>query len=159
MDTTCYLAELAETRRFFENGTAPFEEKHGAFSPVDGVFTVTQQFAHVAHTNDWFVEGAFRPEGFDTDWDEHHRRIVAVTGLAEARAWVARSFDAVAARIEAEGYEAMQVPLADGPIMGGQPRAAIVGAIVDHTAHHRGALSVYLRLLGIAPPIPYFDPV
>jgi len=41
--------------------------------------------------------------------------------------------------------------------MGGEPRAAVVGAIVDHMAHHRGALSVYARLLGYAPPIPYGD--
>jgi uncharacterized damage-inducible protein DinB len=25
----------------------------------------------------------------------------------------------------------------------------------DHTAHHRGALSVYLRLLGVVPPMVY----
>jgi uncharacterized damage-inducible protein DinB len=39
--------------------------------------------------------------------------------------------------------------------MGGEPRLAIVGAICEHTAHHRGALAVYARLLGYAPPIPY----
>ncbi len=27
--------------------------------------TVAQQVAHTAHTLNWFVEGAFRPEGFD----------------------------------------------------------------------------------------------
>ncbi|NJL28826.1 MAG: hypothetical protein HC897_13505 [Thermoanaerobaculia bacterium] len=39
--------------------------------------------------------------------------------------------------------------------MGGKPRAAIIGAIVDHTAHHRGTLTVYSRLLGYVPPMPY----
>jgi uncharacterized damage-inducible protein DinB len=26
---------------------------------------------------------------------------------------------------------------------------------VEHTAHHRGALTVYSRLLGKVPPMPY----
>jgi uncharacterized damage-inducible protein DinB len=34
---------------------------------------------------------------------------------------------------------------------------AIFGAITDHTAHHRGALTVYARLAGAVPPMPYAD--
>ena len=41
--------------------------------------------------------------------------------------------------------------------MGGVPRAAILSGITDHTAHHRGALTVYARLLGKTPPMPYAD--
>jgi uncharacterized damage-inducible protein DinB len=41
--------------------------------------------------------------------------------------------------------------------MGGVPRMAIFGAITDHTAHHRGALTVYARLAGAVPPMPYAD--
>jgi uncharacterized damage-inducible protein DinB len=41
--------------------------------------------------------------------------------------------------------------------MGGLPRYAIVSALTDHTAHHRGALTVYARLLGLVPPMPYMD--
>ncbi len=37
------------------------------------------------------------------------------------------------------------------------PRFAIFSAITDHTAHHRGALTVYARLKGIVPPMPYMD--
>jgi len=39
--------------------------------------------------------------------------------------------------------------------MAGEPRAAIIAAIAEHTAHHRGSLAVYARLLGYVPPIPY----
>ncbi len=42
-------------------------------------------------------------------------------------------------------------------IGGDLPRIAIVGAMAEHMAHHRGALSVYARLLGYAPPMPYAD--
>ena len=31
----------------------------------------------------------------------------------------------------------------------------IVWAMVEHTAHHRGALTVYSRPLGKVPPMPY----
>jgi uncharacterized damage-inducible protein DinB len=46
-------------------------------------------------------------------------------------------------------------PIADKRIMEGAPRCAIVSALTDHTAHHRGALSVYARLIGKEPPMPY----
>jgi uncharacterized damage-inducible protein DinB len=41
--------------------------------------------------------------------------------------------------------------------MGGLPKKSIFGGITDHTAHHRGALTVYARLKGIVPPMPYMD--
>jgi uncharacterized damage-inducible protein DinB len=41
--------------------------------------------------------------------------------------------------------------------MGGAPRLSVIGAISDHTAHHRGALTVYSRLLGKVPKLPYMD--
>jgi uncharacterized damage-inducible protein DinB len=39
--------------------------------------------------------------------------------------------------------------------MGGQPVSDIVWATVEHTAHHRGALTVYSRSLGKVLPMPY----
>ncbi len=39
--------------------------------------------------------------------------------------------------------------------MRGVSRTAIVVPIVDHTAHHRGALTVYVRLLGKVPKMMY----
>jgi len=46
-------------------------------------------------------------------------------------------------------------PMPEGPVLGGAPRIAIVSGITDHTAHHRGALTVYARLSGKVPPMPY----
>ena len=46
-------------------------------------------------------------------------------------------------------------PLPAGPVMGGQPVSDVVWAMVEHTAHHRGALTVYSRCLGKVPPMPY----
>ena len=46
-------------------------------------------------------------------------------------------------------------PLPPGPVMGGQPITEIVWAMVEHTAHHRGALTVYSRMIGKVPVMPY----
>jgi len=57
--------------------------------------------------------------------------------------------------VKSHTAEEWATPLAPGPIMGGAPRLAVFSAIAEHTAHHRGALSVYSRLLGKVPPMPY----
>jgi hypothetical protein len=41
--------------------------------------------AHAAHTLDWFVEGASRPEGFDLDFEKMAKLIDCVTSLIAAR--------------------------------------------------------------------------
>lgn len=77
--------------------------------------------------------------------------------LSEARQRLERAFAAGRASIASHTREEWEALLPPGPIMGGMPRFAILGAIRDHTAHHRGALTVYARLLGKAPPMPYMD--
>ena len=107
---------------------------------------------------DWFIEGAFLPDGFDMDFEAHDRQVRAIATLADARAWLARSIENATQTIDARSDEEWGQPLPAGPVMGGEPRAAIFGAITDHTAHHRGALTVYARLRGKTPPMPYMDP-
>jgi uncharacterized damage-inducible protein DinB len=151
------LAELESAQEFFNRSTRNLAEAHSAFSPAAGMMTVAQQVAHAAQTVDWFVEGAFRPEGFDMDFDKHTHVIHGCTSLTDARAWFERAMagarEAVAGKSDAE----LLTPLPPGPIMGGAPRMAVFGAITDHTAHHRGALTVYARLKGVVPPMPYLE--
>ena len=104
---------------------------------------------------DWFIDGAFDPNGFDLDFEAHERKVRGVTSLADARAWLARSVESARAAIESKTAEEWAQPLPEGAVMGGQARAAVFGAITDHTAHHRGALTVYARLRGKVPPMPY----
>ena len=61
------------------------------------------------------------------------------------------------ATLSSKSNAELTAPIADGPIMGGAPRMAIISAITDHTAHHRGALTVYARVSGLVPPMPYMD--
>ena len=79
----------------------------------------------------------------------------AVETLAEAVAWLDRTFDQAIATFKAASDEDLAAPIPDKGIMPGASRTAILVPIVDHTAHHRGALTVYARLLGKVPKMMY----
>ena len=117
--------------------------------------TVAQQVAHAAQTLDWFVEGASRPEGFNLDFAAHAKEVAAVTSLAAAREWMDKAYGNAIQFLRRRSPEELARPLPAGPVMGGQPVSEIVWAMVEHTAHHRGALTVYSRLLGKVPVMPY----
>ncbi len=144
-------------RRFLTPRRRCLTEEDSSFRPVEGTWTVAQQVAHVAKTVEWFVEGMFRPEGFDLDFEEHVAEILRYESLAEARAWNDRAFAQAIEVVKSRSAEELAQPLPAGPVMGGAPRAAVISAIGDHTAHHRGVLTVYARLLGKVPMMPYAE--
>jgi uncharacterized damage-inducible protein DinB len=119
------------------------------------MMTVSQQIAHTAQTLDWFVEGASRPEGFDLDFERHARELEGVTSLAVARQRLDTAYANAIQFVSSRSSEDLERPLPAGPVMGGQPISDIVWAMVEHTAHHRGALTVYSRQLGKVPVMPY----
>lgn len=149
--------EMASSKEFFDRSTRLLTEEHSGYKPVDGVFTAAQVVAHVAQTVEWFFQGAFDANGFSMDFEGMDREARAVTSLAAARAWLDKAYALAHQTIDAHTDEEWLSPLPEGPIMGGLPRLSIGGAIVDHSAHHRGALTVYARLLGITPPMPYME--
>jgi hypothetical protein len=104
---------------------------------------------------DWFIEGASRPEGFDLDFAKHAEALDAVTSLAAARQMLATAYANAVQFLGSRGEEDLARPLPPGPVMGGQAISHIVWAMVEHSAHHRGALTVYSRQLGKVPPMPY----
>jgi uncharacterized damage-inducible protein DinB len=149
------IAELESIEKFFNTSTKELTEDLSTFRPSEGMMTSSQQIAHAAQTVDWFMEGAFRPEGFDMNFEELGKAIDKVTSVAAAREWFKKAIANAKAVIGSKTDADLMAPLAQGPIMGGLPRIAIIGAINDHTAHHRGALTVYARLNGKVPPMPY----
>jgi uncharacterized damage-inducible protein DinB len=151
------LIELNSAHEFFNRSTRNLTEEHSTVMPAPGMMTAAQQMAHAAHTVDWFLKGAFRPEGFDTNFEAHAAAVNSCTSLSAARAWFEKAMAAAKETIAAKSDADLMVPLPPGPIMGGAPRMAIFSAITDHTAHHRGALTVYARLKGVVPPMPYMD--
>lgn len=148
------VTELEATEKFFQRTCECLEEADSSFAPTPEMMSVAQQVAHVAGTVDWFVEGVFGGHGFDMDFEAGAAKCNAVTSLAEARAWLVRAFagarEAFAARSDAE----LAAALPENPILQG-PLYSVIEAIIDHTGHHRGALSVYARLRGKVPAMPY----
>lgn len=148
-----FANQLLASKDFFDRSTRVLEEADSVFRPQPDMMTVAQQVAHVAHTLDWFVQGVSRPEAFDLDFEKIAREVNAVTSLAAARAWLEKAYANAIAFVRSA--EDLAKPLPEGPIMGGQPTSDIVWGMVEHTAHHRGALTVYSRMLGKVPPMPY----
>ena len=150
-----FAGQLLASKAFFERSTSVLEEADSQFRPYDGMMTAAQQVAHAAQTLDWFVEGASRPEGFNLDFEKLAREMEAVTSLAAARQMLETAYKNAVDFIRSLGADGLVRSLPPGPVMGGQPVSDIVWAMVEHTAHHRGALTVYSRALGKVPPMPY----
>jgi uncharacterized damage-inducible protein DinB len=149
--------QLKSTKEFFDRSTRPLAEEDSNFKAFPEAFTVAQQVAHTAQTIDWFFEGAFRPEGFDMDFEKAAQETMAITSLAAARKMLDEAFAKAIGAAESKSAEEWAAHLPPNPIFGEVPRFVIIGGLVDHTAHHRGALTVYTRLLGKIPPMPYGD--
>ena len=149
------IKQIKAAQEFFNRSTGALTEEDSGHVPADGAYTAASQIAHVAQTIDWFVEGAFDPQGFNMDFEAHDKEVRAVTSIDVARAWLNRAIDNAVEQLSEKSEEEWSQPIPDGPIMGGQPRFSVFWGIMDHTAHHRGALTVYARSLGKVPPNPY----
>jgi uncharacterized damage-inducible protein DinB len=150
-----FANQLLASKDFFERSTRVLDEADSGFRPREGMMTVAQQVAHTAHTLDWFIEGVSRPEGFNLDFEKLAKVLDGVTSLAAARQMLETAFANSVQFLRSRSAQDLSQPLPPGPIMGGQPISDIVWAMVEHTAHHRGALTVYSRQLGKMPPMPY----
>ncbi len=150
-----FANQLLASQDFFQRSTSVLEEADSGFRPREGMMTVAQHVGHTAHTIEWFIEGAARPEGFDLDFAKMAAVIDAVTSLDAARKWLATAYANAVQFLRSQSPADLAKPLPPGPVMGGQPISDIVWAMVEHTAHHRGALTVYSRELGKVPPMPY----
>lgn len=150
-----FANQLLASKDFFDRSTRVLDEADSTFRPREGMMTVAQQVAHAAQTLDWFIEGASRPQGFDLDFEKHAKTLESVTSLTAARQMLETAYANAIHFLRACSPEDLAHPLPPGPVMGGQPISDIVWAMVEHTAHHRGALTVYSRQLGKVPPMPY----
>ncbi|MEZ6003701.1 MAG: DinB family protein [Planctomycetota bacterium] len=155
MQQNQFEMELAGSKTFFLNSIGSLTEADSGFRPTPESFSVSEQVAHVAQTIDWFVDGVEKPEGFNTDFAGMEAEVRGVTSLEDAKAWYLRAMDRAAAAARQHPESFWEAPIPDGPMFGGYPRGFIFSAIGDHTAHHRGALTVLARLSGHVPPMPY----
>ena len=148
------VKELETSLKYFKATLAVFEEEDSGFAPQPDLYSVSGHVAHTADSVEWFVEGAFG-KGWNMDFEGLIAAARAVTSLSDAVGWLDRAYATAAEAVGSASDEALSAPIPDRRIMAGAPRAAIVGAIADHSAHHRGSLAVYARLLGKTPAMPY----
>lgn len=151
------ILELKGSQAFFERSTDCLSEVDSGFRPAEGTYSVASHVAHAAQTVDWFIDGMFSPDGFDLDFQKHIDEAAACTSLIEARQSFSKAFSNAVEVLGTKSDADLMAPLPDGPVMGGAPRLSVISAMTEHTAHHRGALSVYSRLLGKEPKMPYGD--
>ncbi len=148
------VTELETSLKYIKTTLSIFDESDSEFTPRPELYTVAAHVAHAADSVDWFVEGAFG-DGWNMDFEALITAARAVTSLKEATEWLDRAYAGVTQAVGAASDATLFASIPDRRIMAGAPRAAIVSAIVDHTAHHRGSLAVYARLLGKVPKMPY----
>jgi uncharacterized damage-inducible protein DinB len=151
------LRELKSSEEFFERSTRVLKEADSNYAPADGMMTVANQVAHAGLSIKWFLDGITRPEGFDMDFEKHERELRAVTSLTKAREIVSQAYGEARELVEKLGDEGLSRRLPEGQIMAGEPVGGVLLGIVEHSAHHRGALTVYSRLLGKKPLMPYME--
>lgn len=155
MDKRLMDYELRSTEAFLLHVASVFTPEDANFSPYEGAMTVAQQLAHSAQTVEWYLQGASRPEGFDLDFEAHFKEVLLVTSLEAASAWLKRSIEAARKYLAETSDSDLDAPLPEGLVMPGVPRKAIFLGIIDHCAHHRGALTQYARALGKVAPMAY----
>jgi uncharacterized damage-inducible protein DinB len=148
------LFEIDATLKFFERTIRCFSEADSLFRPQPEMMTVASHLAHVAQTVDWMREGGWG-QGFDMDFESLSAETNKAVSFDAARVEVGAAFGRLRALLEKLSSDDLAQLLPANPILGECPRYHLIEAVVDHTAHHRGALSVYARLAGKTPDMPY----
>lgn len=147
------IGELQYQEKFLLNTIDCLSEEDSAFQPNEKMYTVAQHIGHAAETIDWFMEGAFG-KGFDMSFENYEEKMKKYSSYNESvktlKEATARGIETIKKVSDAELMEPIT-----GEVMKGAPKMAVVGGITDHTAHHRGSLAVYARLLDKTPKMPY----
>jgi uncharacterized damage-inducible protein DinB len=150
------VSQLKASKEYLDRATRELTEEDASYAPDENSFTSAQQLGHIAQTVDWFMEGAFGA-GFNMDFENHDLQARNVKTMSDARAACTVSFDKAINTFSSKTPEELMELMPAGPVMCEQPKLTVVAGIVEHTAHHRGSLSVYTRLCGKVPPMPYME--
>ena len=154
MEGNSAVAQLRVMQKFFKKSISVLDEADSGYRPGDTGWTVAQQLRHTAMTVEWFTDGVFGGKGFATDWEAQMAHINQASSLDEEKAYFDKAVDD-ACTTWGKLSEADLMEVISDPLMGTMPKIAVVGSMVDHTAHHRGALATYARVMGKEPEMPY----
>lgn len=156
MDGKTAAVLVNRERHYLNNILKDFTDEHSDFRPTEDMMTTAQQIKHIAQTTSWFMEGAFGA-GFDMDFEAYLEEMKKPVTLEEAQRKLYATYDNFVEKLETMSEEELLAPMQDNQIFGNAPKMVVVTANSEHTAHHRGVLSVYLRLLGITPTMVYTE--
>jgi len=149
-------AAFRKNRAFLQNVLKDFKPENADFRPTPDMMTVTQQIRHIAHTIHWFLDGGFEDK-WDMDFEKFQAHVTQPCTFADALKELDAAVERSVKTVENMTPEQLMAPMKDNPIFGPIPRVAVLSADTDHMAHHRGVLTVYLRLLGTVPTMVYTE--
>jgi uncharacterized damage-inducible protein DinB len=147
--------EMANTRTALER--AP-EDQYG-FKPHPKSWAMAELLTHLATLPQWGAM-TLQSESFDVMPEGRpHEQAPAAKNRAEVLARFDENVAAMRSALAAADNDAMMTKwtlLGNGKEMFSMPRVAVLrGMILNHAVHHRGQLTVYLRLTGAPVPALY----
>ena len=78
MSKQILLNQIKASKTYLDRATDVLTEADSSLCPTEGMMTAAQQIAHISHTVDWFIEGAFG-EGFDMDFENSFNIVANVS--------------------------------------------------------------------------------
>jgi uncharacterized damage-inducible protein DinB len=145
--------EMGTTRRLLERTP----EAEFAWKPHDKSFSLGQLAGHIANIPHW-VDAIVQNTVFDVEFASDTRP-KAPPSIADLVAQFDKNVATARARIAATGDSEMMAPWtfkSGGQVVFTMPRAAALRSfILNHIIHHRGQLTVYLRLKDVPLPSIY----
>jgi uncharacterized damage-inducible protein DinB len=144
--------EMAVTRRLLQRCPANFE-----WTPHPKSFTLGALATHLARLPRW-GEWILARDGYDLVLD-HNPQAAAHAATSEVLEAFDQNITNVRGHLTAQSDAELAAPWQlrkNGEVMMSLPRmSAFKTFVVNHTIHHRGQLSVYLRLLDVPLPAIY----
>ncbi|BAZ71122.1 hypothetical protein NIES4106_59190 (plasmid) [Fischerella sp. NIES-4106] len=182
--TNPYVRKIQVHREYFHRSLECFTEKDSSFRPSNDCLTVAGQVIHVIFGIEFCLSGMFgsydgitpvsqRKRGFnDLDWtvwasemnlsealdaEAFPEAIEGSRSLIKAMVLFDQAMDIAANMFVSKTVEEIETePLPENPLWAPEFRYPdILEVMNDHTAHHRGSLAVYARLLGKESKFPY----
>lgn len=141
--------EMATTRRLLER--VPTDR--GQWKPHEKSFSLGHLTQLVATMPGWIVS-TLRGEDIDLSEGEPYSYQTTESLVAQFDGFVADVKEELARASDAD-FELPWSLKAGGHVIFTQPRREVVRQHINHLVHHRGQLSVYLRLLDIPVPSIY----
>ena len=148
-----YQHEMAVTRKVLER----VPDAHWAWKPHSKSMAMGALAAHLAEAQ-WWALGIMNDDVWVMDMAAYKPLVTASTAETLV-AFDKNVADALAAMAGASNEHMMKtwsMKTPDGHVMMAMPRIAVVRAFVlSHAIHHRGQLTVYLRMNDVALPQIY----